>query len=105
MLTFDQFVQAGSQTGKPKPPTPSPVRQSVIDQMIRAKIIPATAFDMQHSATETAKFLSDQVSEMHAQIIRDGSANMNERRMSYQAVCLSLMIMLAMAGTTEDQQE
>ena len=103
-VTFDAFLK-DSQSQDHQLPTPNPIRQLVIEQLVRSKIAPASVANQRPTDAETAKFLSDQVLTMHQQILKDGSSNMNERRLSYQAVCAHFLTMLAVAGGIEPSQE
>jgi hypothetical protein len=103
-VTFDAFLK-DSQSQNRQLPTPNPIRQLVIEQLIRSKIVSASAAEKSPTAAETAQFLSDQILTMHHQILKDGSANMNERRLSYQAVCTHFLTLLAVAGGIEFTQE
>src|SRR5690349_15059697 len=104
-VTFDAFLNEKSRSRERQPATPNPIRQLLIEQLIRSKMAPASVADKSPTALETAKFLSDQVLTMHHQILKDGSANMNERRLSYLAVCTHFLTLLAVAGGIEFSPE
>ena len=84
---------------------PNPFRQLVAEQLIKAKLVPASHSNQLTDATETAKFLSDSVLDMHAKIVTDGGSTMAQRRLSYQAVCLNIMVLMSMAGGIEPPTE
>jgi hypothetical protein len=104
-LTFDAFVAAESRSRDVASPGPNPFRQLVAEQLIKAKMVPASRSSQLTDAAETAKFLSNSVLDMHSKIVNDSGSSMTQRRLSYQAVCLSLMILTAMAGGIEPPQE
>ncbi len=104
-VSFETYMQADSQGRDRHPTSANPFRQLVIEQMVRAKLVPASVADSSPTAAETGRFLSDQILTMHTQIVKDGSSNMNERRLSYQAVCGHLLTLLAVAGEIESSPE
>jgi hypothetical protein len=104
-VTFDAFVTAESRSRVVEQSGPSPFRQLVAQQLIKAKLVPASRSSQLTDAAETATFLSDSVLDMHSKIVNDGGSTMTQRRLSYQAVCLHFIMLMAMAGGIEPPQE
>jgi hypothetical protein len=104
-VTFDAFLTAESQSRGVESSGPNALRQLVAEQLVKAKLVPASRSSQLTDVVDAARFLSNQVLETHQMIQKDGSANMNERRLSFQNVCLELTTIMAMAGGIEPPQE
>jgi hypothetical protein len=105
MVTFDTFMATETETPSREPSTQNLLRQLIGEQLIKAKLVPASRSNQLTDAAEAARFLSDSVIDMHRMIVQDGSTNWNERRQSYQAVCLHFIMLMSMAGGIEPPQE
>lgn len=105
IVTFNDFMTAETETGNPEPSSRNPLRQLAAEQLLRARLVPASRSNQLTDATEVVRFLSNAVIDAHRGILNDGSANLKDRRLSYQAVCNHFMILLAMAGGIEPPQE
>jgi hypothetical protein len=104
MMTFDQYQKG--EKGSP-PPAVEPKKQAALNHSLmqnlrRAKLIPATVGDAQPCAGDVVGLLSHQIIDLNRFIVTDPSCAVVAKTLAAMVLRLHFLMLISIAGTDDD---